>query len=119
MSHIALAVLWLAGGSLAMAQAPSPGWFVLACAATGLAFGPLVTALSLQLGALAPRAYATEAFTWHMTVFMVGLGLGFWAGGALVEARNWTTTLHAAAGLMVLAALCCPWVPGGHEAPPP
>lgn len=113
--QILLTMAWLALGSLAMAQAPSVGWFVLACSATGLAFGPMITALSLQLGALAPREYVTEAFTWSMTVFMIGLGLGFWAGGALVERWDFGATLWGAALLMALATLWCRWVPEVRE----
>ena len=113
--QILLTLAWLAVGSLVMAQAPSAGWFVLACSVTGLAFGPMITALSLQLGALSPREYVTEAFTWSMTVFMIGLGLGFWAGGALVERFGFLATLWGAAVLMALAALWCRWVPEVRE----
>ena len=49
---------------------------------------PLITALSLQLGALAPSSTVTEAFTWSTTLLMLGLGLGMWAGGALVQFRK-------------------------------
>ena len=104
-------MLWLAAGSVAMALAPSAPWFALACLFTGLAFGPLITALSLQLGALAPSSTVTEAFTWSTTLLMLGLGLGMWAGGALVQQWGWSASLLAAAGAMALAALWAPWVP--------
>ena len=109
--QILLAVLWLAAGSVAMALAPSAPWFALACLFTGLAFGPLITALSLQLGALAPSSTVTEAFTWSTTLLMLGLGLGMWAGGALVQQWGWSASLLAAACAMALAALWAPWVP--------
>ena len=104
-------MLWLAAGSVAMALAPSAPVFALACLFTGLAFGPLITALSLQLGALAPSSTVTEAFTWSTTLLMLGLGLGMWAGGALVQQWGWSASLLAAAGAMALAALWAPWVP--------
>lgn len=113
--QVLLALAWLAAGCIAMALAPSLTWFTLACVGTGLAFGPMITALSLQLGALSPREYITEAFTWSMTVFMAGLGLGFWAGGALVHGGGFAATLWAAAAAMGLAALWCPMVPQVRE----
>ena len=113
--QILLTLGWLAIGSIAMALAPSTGWFTLAWRGPGSAFGPMITALSLQLGALSPREYITEAFTWNMTVFMAGLGLGFWLGGALVQAGSFSTTLWAAALAMCLAALWCPMVPQVRE----
>lgn len=109
--QILLAVLWLAAGSTAMALAPSAPWFALACLFTGLAFGPLITALSLQLGALAPSASVTEAFTWSTTLLMLGLGGGMWLGGALVQQWGWSASLLGAAAAMLLAALWTPCVP--------
>ena len=53
----------------------------------------------------------TEAFTWSMTVFMIGLGAGFWLGGLLVQTYNFSATLWAAAAVMGLAALWCLRVP--------
>jgi len=103
--------LWLAVGSALMAFSTQTWSFLLACALTGLAFGPMITALSLQLGKLAPSEYSTEAFTWSMTLFMIGLGIGFWAGGGLIEQFGWTSSLFACSVLMVVAAVCCLAVP--------
>ncbi len=112
--------LWLAVGSALMAVCSETWSFLLACALTGLAFGPMITALSLQLGKLAPSEYSTEAFTWSMTLFMIGLGIGFWAGGGLIERFGVLGTLMAAAALMTVAAICCLGVPEvrneGHNA---
>jgi len=118
--QIMAAGLWLAAGSALMAICNDTWTFMLACGLTGLAFGPMITALSLQLGKLTPSEYSTEAFTWSMTLFMIGLGIGFWAGGGLIERFDWTSSLFACAVLMVVAALCCLAVPevrneaGGH-----
>lgn len=103
--------LWLAAGSVLMALATETWAFLLGCAVTGLAFGPMITALSLQLGKLSPSEYSTEAFTWSMTLFMIGLGIGFWAGGGLIEQFGWTSSLSACSVLMVVAAVCCLAVP--------
>lgn len=109
--QIMAAGLWLAGGSGLMAISATTWTFMLACGAMGLAFGPLITALSLQLGKLAPSEYSTEAFTWSMTLFMIGLSIGFWAGGGLIEQFGVAVTLCSCAGLMLLAAICCLAVP--------
>ena len=98
--------LWLALGSIAMAWAAQTWTFMLMGALTGLAFGPMITALSLRLGRLTPTEYSTEAFTWSMTLFMIGLGIGFWAGGGFIEAYGVAATLYACAVLMGVAALC-------------
>ncbi len=103
--------LWLAAGSALMAVCTQTWTFMFACALTGLAFGPMITALSLQLGKLTPSEYSTEAFTWSMTLFMIGLGIGFWAGGGLIERFGWTSSLFACAALMFIAAVCCLAVP--------
>lgn len=116
--QIAASAVWLAVGSVIMAMTSSPMGFAWACAATGLAFSPLITALSMQLGALAPKAYATEAFTWSATMFMVGVGLGFWLGGLLVERHGWAYSLWGAALCLAVATVWCPFVPAvrtGHS----
>jgi predicted MFS family arabinose efflux permease len=103
--------LWIATGSVLMALAKTPLFFALACAFMGLAVGPMITALSLQLGKLSPSQYSTEAFTWSMTLFMIGLGSGLWAGGALIERFGAASSLFACALLTLVAALCCLTVP--------
>ena len=115
--QIMAAGLWLAAGSALMAVSTQTWTFMLACAFTGLAFGPMITALSLQLGKLSPIEYSTEAFTWSMTLFMVGLGIGFWAGGGLIEQLGGATSLFACTGLMLVAAVCCLAVPEVHNEP--
>ena len=115
--QIMAAGLWLAAGSTLMAISSQTWTFMLACAFTGLAFGPMITALSLQLGKLSPIEYSTEAFTWSMTLFMVGLGIGFWAGGGLIEQFGGATSLFACTGLMLVAAACCLAVPEVRNEP--
>ena len=115
--QIMAAGLWLAGGSALMAICTQTWAFMLACALTGLAFGPMITALSLQLGKLSPSEYSTEAFTWSMTLFMIGLGIGFWAGGGLIEQFGGASSLFACTGLMLVATVCCLAVPEVRNEP--
>ncbi len=109
--QILAAGLWIAAGSVLMALAIGPWTFALACAFMGLAIGPMLTALSLQLGKLSPAEYSTEAFTWSMTLFMIGLGSGLWAGGVLIERYGAASSLFACALLTFIAAVCCLMVP--------
>ena len=115
--QIMAAGLWLAAGSTLMAVCTQTWTFLVACGLTGLAFGPMITALSLQLGKLSPSKYSTEAFTWSMTLFMIGLGIGFWAGGGLIERLGWASSLFVCTGLKLVAALCCLAVPEVRNAP--
>jgi MFS family permease len=102
---------WLAVGAAAMAAMNESMGFIFMCALAGLAFGPMITALSLQLGKLTPVEYSTEAFTWSMTVFLIGMGVGFTAGGALIEAQGWRSSLIASVALFVAAGLSCLAIP--------
>lgn len=111
--------LWLAGGSMVMAACSTVTTFLIACALTGFAFGPMITALSLQLGRLTPREYSTEAFTWSTTLFMIGLGIGFWGGGSLIEINGIATALLACTALMTIAAIACLAVPEVRNADHP
>ena len=115
--QIMVAGAWLAAGSVLMGLCTQTWTFLLGCAVTGLAFGPMITALSLQLGKLSPSEYSTEAFTWSMTLFMIGLGIGFWAGGGLIEQFGVASSLFACAALMLVAALCCLAVPEVRNEP--
>jgi MFS family permease len=102
---------WLAIGAGAMAAMTESIGFIVMCAIAGLAFGPMITALSLQLGKLTPVEYSTEAFTWSMTVFLIGMGVGFTAGGALIESQGWRSSLVASVALFVAAGLSCLAIP--------
>ncbi|MCP2041300.1 MFS family permease [Neisseria sp. HSC-16F19] len=109
--QIVLCLLWLTGGLLLMSQAASVGWFALGCMVVGMAIGPIFTMLALQLGGLSPSATVTEAFTWNAMLFTLGIGLGIWLGGLLVQAWGWQWPLWAGAAVTVLGVLWCPLIP--------
>lgn len=106
---------WLATGAALMAATNTFALFIVMCVLAGLAFGPMITALSLQLGKLTPVEYSTEAFTWSMTVFLIGMGTGFTVGGGLIETATWLdgwrAALVASIVLFVLAGLSCLAIP--------
>jgi MFS family permease len=123
--QILMCAAWLATGAALMAVMNTFAPYVLMCVLAGLAFGPMITALSLQLGKLTPVEYSTEAFTWSMTVFLIGMGIGFTVGGGLIEATTridgWRASLFASVALFVCAGLSCLAIPevrndgsGGH-----
>lgn len=105
--HCLLALLWLAGGALLLAQTTRLEVMLLGCLLAGAGFGPGMAAMNLQLGKLTPSQYSTEAFTWSMTLFMVGLGSGFLVGGLLIEQVGWPRAMLASAGVFAASALVC------------
>ncbi len=113
--QILFCAAWLAAGAALMAATDTFAPYVLMCVLAGLAFGPMITALSLQLGKLTPVEYSTEAFTWSMTVFLIGMGSGFVAGGALIESASgiagWRASLLASVVLFIAAGLSCLAIP--------
>ena len=74
--------------ALPMVIAGSPfSMFVFAIVA-GIPIAPMIASRNELLSALAPRAGATEAFTWLTTALVGGLAAGNAAAGALVEVRR-------------------------------
>lgn len=96
--QIAIGMAWVASMSAGLALSPNLWVFGLTCAFCGMGVGPILTANQLQLGRLTPVEYSTEAFTWSATVFMVTLGLVFWAGSLASEHWGPNATLWLALG---------------------
>ena len=73
-------------GYLPLALAPSvPAWRRWRCW-PGLCIAPTLTAGNQIAGTVAPEGAETEAYTWPITALVVGLAIGNWAAGAIVEA---------------------------------
>jgi MFS family permease len=68
----------------------------------GLAVGPLTTTIFGLLDEVVPERARTEGFTWVITAFSAGVGLGLVVGGTLHEAAGSGLTLLAAAGAALL-----------------
>jgi MFS family permease len=72
----------------------------------GVAIAPTLTAGNQIAGDVAPPGTETEAFTWPVTALVVGLAVGNWVAGAVVEAADWRAAfLVSAAGATLGAAL--------------
>jgi len=86
----------LAAGLAHAASAESIAMLAALLLLAGLAIGPITTTVLGLLDDIVPASAATEAFTWVITAFLVGIGIGAILGGALYEA--------AGAGVAFLAA---------------
>lgn len=70
----------------------------------GLAYGGVSVGLMTWMMQAAPRA-VESATAWYVAVFNVGIALGAWAGGGVVDAFGLPRTLWLAGGLAALAWL--------------
>ncbi|MET0603319.1 MAG: MFS transporter, partial [Baekduia sp.] len=71
----------------------------------GLCIAPTLTAGNQIAGDVAPSGAETEAYTWPITALVVGLAIGNWAAGAIVEAADWQAAFLVAAAGAVLSAV--------------
>jgi MFS family permease len=92
-------------GYLPLAAAPSIAAMVPLALLAGLCIAPTLTAGNQIAGNVAPEGAETEAYTWPVTSLLVGLALGNWTAGAIVEAAGWETAFLASAGGAAISAL--------------
>jgi MFS family permease len=88
---------------------PPPPLMALFTLFTGVFLAPLLTVVFGLIGELAPAGTATEAFSWLITLFVLGSSLGSAVVGVILERANqhWaaaSAALGALAGLLVLLA---------------
>jgi MFS family permease len=88
-----------------LAAAPSlAAMFPLALLA-GVCIAPTLTAGNQIAGDVAPPGTETEAYTWPITSLVLGLAVGNWTAGAIVEAADWRTAFLVSAGGASISAL--------------
>jgi MFS family permease len=89
-----------------LAAAPSlAAMFPLALLA-GVCIAPTLTAGNQIAGDVAPPGAETEGYTWPITALVLGLAVGNWSAGAIVEAADWRAAfLVSAVGASVSALL--------------
>ncbi len=75
----------------------------VAMAIAGLAVAPVATVAFGLLDRVAPTGTATEATSWLVTAYTLGLALGTAGAGALVEASGPVAAFGAASGCAILA----------------
>ncbi len=94
--HLRFAVL-LPVGFLPLAVAGSPLVMALLVIPAGAFIAPLLATRNELVGTVAPKGYATEAFTWPVTALVAGVSLGAAVSGALVEGPGWQAAVIAGA----------------------
>ncbi|MCW2995772.1 MAG: transporter, partial [Conexibacter sp.] len=92
-------------GYLPLALAPSVGVMCALALLAGLCIAPTLTAGNQIAGDVAPSGAETEAYTWPITSLVVGLSIGNWSAGAIVEAVDWQAAFLACAAGAALSAL--------------
>ncbi|HEU4975400.1 MAG TPA: MFS transporter [Baekduia sp.] len=92
-------------GYLPLAAAPSVAVMAGLVVLAGVCIAPTLTAGNQIAGDVAPLGAETEAYTWPVMALVVGISIGNWSAGAIVEASGWRTACLAAAGGATLAAL--------------
>jgi MFS family permease len=92
-------------GYLPLALAPSMGVMYVLALLAGLCIAPTLTAGNQIAGDVAPSGAETEAYTWPITALVVGLAIGNWAAGAIVETVDWQAAFLVSAAGAALSAL--------------
>jgi MFS family permease len=90
---------------LPLAAAPSMAVMFPLALLAGLCIAPTLTAGNQIAGDVAPAGAETEAYTWPVTALVVGLAIGNWTAGAIVEGIDWQAAFLVSAGGGALAAL--------------
>jgi MFS family permease len=92
-------------GYLPLAAAPSLAAMIPLALLAGLCIAPTLTAGNQIAGDVAPPGAETEGYTWPITALVVGLAIGNWSAGAIVEAADWRTAFLVSAGGAGVSAL--------------
>jgi predicted MFS family arabinose efflux permease len=71
----------------------------------GALIAPSIAAQSVLVSRLAPKQYATEAFTWSGAFIVSGLGTGMALGGLLVETVGLPSAFVVGSGVVGAMAL--------------
>ncbi|WP_187368866.1 MFS transporter [Baekduia soli] len=92
-------------GYLPLAAAPSILVMAPLALLAGVCIAPTLTAGNQIAGDVAPEGAETEAYTWPVTSLVLGLAIGNWAAGAIVDAADWRAAFLVSAGGAGLSAV--------------
>jgi MFS family permease len=92
-------------GYLPLAAAPSMEVMVVLALLAGVCIAPTLTAGNQIAGDVAPAGAETEAYTWPITALVVGIAVGNWSAGAIVEMASWQAAFLVSAGGAALSAV--------------
>jgi predicted MFS family arabinose efflux permease len=98
-------MLALMGAGLMVLALPwHPAAFAMWSAFAGVVMAPALTIQSMLVAKTARPEHVAEAFTWSASALLSGVGIGFAAGGAILEYWPASTVLAASALAAWLAA---------------
>ncbi len=98
--------LGLMGIGLALLALRWPPWlFAVLCVLAGSVMAPALIIQSMLIARTARPEHSTEAFTWSASALLAGIGIGFAAGGGLLEVQRSPAALASGAASALLAAL--------------
>jgi hypothetical protein len=103
--QFALALALMGGGILALALLSAVWAFAAFAALAGVVMAPALTMQSMLVAKTGAAESSAEAFTWSATGLLAGVGLGFAAGGAILEAAGSAAVLVTAAIASLAAAV--------------
>ncbi len=102
--QFALMLALMGAGLLVLALPWRPWPFVLWSMFAGVVVAPALIIQSMLVAKTARPEHVTEAFTWSTSALLSGVGIGFAAGGAILEYFRSPAVLAAAACAALLAA---------------
>jgi MFS family permease len=90
---------------LPLALAPSVAVMALLVIPAGCCIAPLLATRNELVSEVAPPGMRTEAYTWPVTAFVIGIAAGAAISGGLVESAGWRTAFVVAAAFAAGGAL--------------
>ena len=102
--QFSLALALMGGGILPLALLSGVWAFAAFAALAGVVMAPALTMQSMLVAKAGSAGSSAEAFTWSATGLLAGVGLGFAAGGVILEAAGSAAVLVAAAIASLAAA---------------
>ena len=94
----------MGGGILPLAWLIGVWEFAVFALLAGVVMAPALAMQSMLVTKTAPPDFSAEAFTWSATGLLTGIGLGFAAGGAILEASGSAAVFITAATTTLLGA---------------
>jgi len=104
-SQFAVTLALMGSGILLLALPSNPWLFALVATFAGTVMAPALIIQNMLVANAVRAEHLTEAFTWSASALLTGVGLGFAAGGGLLQAFRSDAVLLAAAASALLAAL--------------
>jgi predicted MFS family arabinose efflux permease len=108
--QFALMLALMGAGLMVLVLPWHPAAFAMWCVFAGVVMAPALTIQSMLVAKTARPEHVAEAFTWSASALLSGVGIGFAAGGTILE--YWPSSAVLAAGALAawLAAAGAYWL---------